>query len=165
MLRTGTTLLALFAAGAMLVVFGGLSATTTARKNAEKVAAPAAAKPRVIPRAALDASSGQANVKSTEFKFSASAIDAPAGKVKITLDNAGQIEHEFVLLKTDAAPGSLKVAANGRVSEAASVGEISETKTGVSKSTTFDLKPGRYVYVCNIPGHYAQGMRGALVVK
>jgi uncharacterized cupredoxin-like copper-binding protein len=165
MLRTGFTLLALFVAGAMLVVFGGLSATNTARKNADKVAAPAPAKPRVTTPAALDASSGRATVKSTEFKFSAAAIDAPAGKLTLTLDNAGKIEHELVLLRTSAAPGALKVAANGRVSEAASVGEVSEIKSGVSKATTFDLKPGRYVYVCNIPGHYAQGMRGALVVK
>lgn len=164
MLRTGTTLLALLAVGAMLVVFGGLSATNTARKNADKVTVAATAKPRVTTPAALDASSGQATVRATEFKFSASAIDAPAGKVKITLDNAGSIEHELVLLRSSAAPGSLKVAAAGRVSEAASVGEVSEIKRGVSRSTTFDLKPGRYVYVCNIPGHYAQGMRGALVV-
>ena len=165
MLRTASTLLALFVAGAMLVVFGGLSATNTARKNASKVTAPATAKPRVTTPAALDASSGRATLTSTEFKFSASAVDAPAGKLKITLDNAGKIEHELVLLKTSATPGALKVAADGRVSEAASVGEVSETKSGVAKSTTFDLKPGRYVYVCNIPGHYAQGMRGVLVVK
>jgi uncharacterized cupredoxin-like copper-binding protein len=165
MLRTGTTLLALFMSGVVLIVFGGLSATNTARKNAEKVAAPAPAGERVAAPAALDASAGRATVTSTEFKFSASAIDAPAGKLRLTLDNSGKIEHELVLLKTSAAPGSLKVAANGRVSEAASVGEVSEIKSGVSKSTTFDLKPGRYVYVCNIPGHYGQGMRGALVVK
>ncbi len=164
MLRTASTLLALLVAGAMLVVFGGLSATNTARKNADKVTVAATAKPRVTTPAALDASSGGATVRSTEFKFSAAAIDAPAGKVRITLDNAGSIEHELVLLKTSAAPGSLKVAASGRVSEAASVGEVSEIKRGVSQSTTFDLEPGRYVYVCNIPGHYAQGMRGALVV-
>jgi uncharacterized cupredoxin-like copper-binding protein len=165
MLRTGTTLLALFVVGAMLVVFGGLSATNTARKNADKVTPPATAKPRVTTPAALDASSGKATVQSTEFKFSASAIDAPAGKLTLTLKNAGAVEHELVLLKTSAAPGALKVAASGRVSEAASVGEVSEIKTGVSKSTTFDLKAGRYVYVCNIPGHYSQGMRGVLVVK
>jgi uncharacterized cupredoxin-like copper-binding protein len=163
MLRTGLTALALFVAAAfMIVVVGSTTATSTARKQ---IADHAAAKARPAQPAALDASSRQATVSSTEYKFSASAIDAPAGTLKLTLTNSGSIEHELVLLKTSAQPASLKVAANGRVSEAASVGEVSEIKAGVTKSTTFDLKPGRYVYVCNIPGHYAQGMHGLLIVK
>jgi uncharacterized cupredoxin-like copper-binding protein len=51
------------------------------------------------------------------------------------------------------------------VSEDASVGEISETDGGAFKSHTFNLKPGHYVFVCNIPGHYANGMRGELTVQ
>jgi uncharacterized cupredoxin-like copper-binding protein len=151
------------AAALMIVVVGGTTATNATKKN---IADRAAAKVRPARPAALDASSGNAAVTATDFKFSASAIDAPAGKLKLTLTNSGSIPHELVLLKTSAAPGSLKVvAASERVSEAASVGEVSEIKAGISKSTTFDLKPGRYVYVCNIPGHYAAGMHGALVVK
>jgi uncharacterized cupredoxin-like copper-binding protein len=42
---------------------------------------------------------------------------------------------------------------------------ISETEGGASKSHTFDLKPGNYVYVCNIPGYYEKATRGQLVVK
>ena len=162
MLRTGFTLLALIVVAAfMVVVVGSMTATNTART---KIAARAAAKAHPAQPAALDASSGKATVSSTDYRFSAAAIDAPAGKLEVTLANHGAIAHELVLLKTSAAPGSLKVAANGRVSESASVGEVSEIKSGISKSTTFDLEPGRYVYVCNIPGHYASGMHGALVV-
>jgi uncharacterized cupredoxin-like copper-binding protein len=162
MLRTGLAVLALTAMAAfMVVVVGSTTATNAART---KIADRAAAKARPAQPAALDASSGTATVASTEFKFSASAIDARAGKLTLTLNNAGATEHELVLLKSSAAPGSLNVASSGRVSESASVGEISEIKSGVSKSTTFDLKPGRYIYVCNIPGHYAQGMHGLLVV-
>jgi uncharacterized cupredoxin-like copper-binding protein len=163
MLRTGLTLLALVVVAAfMVVVVGSMTATHSART---KIADRTAAKVRPAQPATLDASSRKATVSSTDYKFSAAAIDAPAGKLEVTLANHGAIAHEFVLLKTSAAPGSLKVAANGRVSESASVGEVSEIKSAVSKSTTFDLKPGRYVYVCNIPGHYANGMRGALVVR
>lgn len=99
----------------------------------------------------------------SDFKFSQSNLTAKAGKVKITLKNAGQAPHEFILLKTNAAPDSLKQT-NGRVSEKASVGEIGEQQPGASGSHTFDLKPGKYVFVCNVPGHYGDGMRGQLTV-
>lgn len=82
------------------------------------------------------------------------------------MKNTGKIQHEFVVLKTDQPAGSLKVSAkSSRVSEATSVGEISETDPGKTKSATLDLKPGKYVFVCNIPGHYKLGMRGTLVVR
>jgi uncharacterized cupredoxin-like copper-binding protein len=167
MLRTAiTAVAALFAAAVVLVVLGSASATHTARAQlAERANAPATATPRAAAPAALDASSGKVTVTSTEFRFSAPQIDARPGKLTLTLDNAGSIVHELVLLKSSAAPGSLKVAANGRVSEATSVGEVSELKSHATNSTTFDLKPGRYIYVCNLPGHYANGMHGLLVVK
>jgi hypothetical protein len=46
-----------------------------------------------------------------------------------------------------------------------SSGEIPEQEPGKSASHTFMLKPGAYVYICNVPGHYAAGMRGTLTVK
>jgi uncharacterized cupredoxin-like copper-binding protein len=158
----GTSLVLLVIAGVIAVAFGGLTATNAAHKrHAEKAAA------RVVPAPslALDASSGTATLTSTDYGFSAPEIDARAGKLTLTLDNAGAIEHEFVLLKSSAGPASLKVGASGRVSESTSVGEVSETKAGASAATTFALEPGRYIYVCNLPGHYANGMRGRLVVK
>src|SRR4030095_12403042 len=82
----------------------------------------------------------------------------PAGKTTITFKNVGTKVHEVVVLKTDTAAGSLKVGANHEVSEDASVGEDSETDPGKTKSTTIDLKPGKYVFVCNIEQHYEKGM-------
>lgn len=169
MSRLGSVvLLPVFAIAVVVVLFSSMTATHTARnaRDAAAAAAPAPAVPAAPARpAALDATSGKATVTATDLKFSAPVINASAGKVRLTLHNAGKVEHELIVLRTNADPTSLKAAANGRVSEAASIGEISETAPGASKSTTFDLKPGRYVYVCNIPGHYAGGMRGALVVK
>jgi plastocyanin len=104
-------------------------------------------------------------VTSTEYAFAPKAITAKAGKVEITLDNKGAIPHELVMLKTPADPGSLKVGADQRVSEKASVGEVPKISAGKARSATLDLKPGTYVYVCNIPTHYGDGMRGVLTVK
>jgi uncharacterized cupredoxin-like copper-binding protein len=36
---------------------------------------------------------------------------------------------------------------------------------GESAPHTFDLKPGTYVMVCNVPGHYDAGMYGTLTVR
>jgi uncharacterized cupredoxin-like copper-binding protein len=89
-----------------------------------------------------------------------------AGKLKVTLDNKGKIPHEFILLKTNQGAKDLKInASTSRVSETTSVGEVSEIAAGKSASKTFDLKPGKYVFVCNIPAHYKLGMRGVLTVR
>ncbi|MEA2191813.1 MAG: hypothetical protein QOI73_1934 [Solirubrobacteraceae bacterium] len=103
-------------------------------------------------------------VTTTEFAFHPMTATAKAGKLELKLVNDGKTVHELVLLKTDRAAGSLPVK-GGRVSEADSVGEVSETPAGATKSSTLMLKPGRYVFVCNIPGHYADGMRGTLTVS
>lgn len=157
-------------AGLLVAGCGSSSSKDDAKTPAKTPAAEASSKPVATGPAsatstAVDASSGKITVDSTEWGFSAPEIDAKPGKLTVTLDNTGKVVHELVLLKSDAAPGALKVGSQGRVSESASVGEVSELKPGASKSTTFNLKPGRYVYVCNIPGHYASGMRGVLVVK
>ena len=84
----------------------------------------------------------------------------------MTLENKGKIPHELILLKTREAATALKIdTASSRVSEKTSVGEISELDGGKSAAKTFDLKPGKYVLVCNIPAHYKLGMYGVLTVR
>jgi uncharacterized cupredoxin-like copper-binding protein len=123
---------------------------------------PASATPTTA--TATAATGAKLTVTTTEYAFSPMAVNAKAGRLTITLDNKGKIPHELVVLKTGAAPGLLAVK-GGRVSESKSVGEVSETAAGATKSSTLNLKPGSYVFVCNIPGHYADGMRGTLTVR
>ena len=83
-----------------------------------------------------------------------------AGKVTFTLVNsAAKNQHEMIILKTDEASDKLAIGADNKVSEAASVGEIPETDAGKTVTKTFDLKPGNYVFVCNIEKHYGFGDR------
>lgn len=107
---------------------------------------------------------GKITVKATEFAFAPMDITAAAGKLEITLVNDGDAPHELVVLKTDAAADALQVS-DGRVSEDDSVGEVEEVEGGETGTATLDLKPGRYVIVCNVPGHYMKGMRGTLTVS
>jgi uncharacterized cupredoxin-like copper-binding protein len=124
----------------------------------------AAQKPRPVAARVAHPSQASLAVRANEFSFAPHAIVAKAGKLKITLRNKGHMTHELILLQTNRAAGSLRVR-HGRVSESASVGEISETRAGKTASHTFTLKPGHYVMVCNVRGHYHHGMRGRLTVR
>jgi uncharacterized cupredoxin-like copper-binding protein len=45
------------------------------------------------------------------------------------------------------------------------LGEVSETEPGKSGELKLTLVPGKYALVCNIPGHFANGMWAVLTVK
>jgi uncharacterized cupredoxin-like copper-binding protein len=100
----------------------------------------------------------------TDFAFKPKALSARAGQLRVTAENRGNAAHELILIRTTRPDHALPTA-GGRAAEAGAVGEIREQPPGKSASHTFMLKPGRYVYICNLPGHYASGMRGTLTVR
>ncbi len=101
----------------------------------------------------------------TEQFLTVDPVTVKAGNVTFTFKNTGTRQHEMIVLKTDEAIDQLKIdAATNKVSEDASVGEISETDKGKTVTKTLDLAAGKYVLVCNIEKHYAQGMRSAFTV-
>ncbi len=118
--------------------------------------------PAADPSAAITLS-GKIKIKAKDMTFSPASITTKKGPLKITLVNNGSMPHELVVLRTSQLSPDLKVK-NKKVSEKNSIGEISGVAPGKEKTKTFDLKPGHYVIVCNIPGHYSAGMRGDIVV-
>lgn len=106
-------------------------------------------------------------IKLDEYKLSPDVASARAGAVRLKGKNVGVTEHEVVVAASDLKPGNLPTSAGGDVDEDSLdvVGEVSETRPGKTGATTLDLKPGRYVMFCNVPGHYAAGMYGRLTVK
>jgi len=87
---------------------------------------------------------------------------ANAGKVTFTITNAttsGQ-KHEFVVVQTDLAAEQLPKNAEGLVDEEklTSFGEQGDIEPGKTVDLTVDLHPGRYMMICNLPGHYNAGM-------
>jgi uncharacterized cupredoxin-like copper-binding protein len=103
-------------------------------------------------------------VSMTEFRFKPGRLTVKAGKLRVTAKNVGRREHEFVLIRTSGAPGALRLKGE-EASEAGAVGEIPEQTAGKSGTHMFTLKPGRYAYICNLPGHYKSGMYGTLTVR
>jgi uncharacterized cupredoxin-like copper-binding protein len=97
-----------------------------------------------------------------EMTITLSATHVPAGKVTFVARNVGSAEHEFVVLRK---PSSGKLAVTAfKAAEGGKIGEIDGVPPGRTRRTTLTLQPGRYILICNVPGHYQLGMRAALVV-
>jgi uncharacterized cupredoxin-like copper-binding protein len=100
----------------------------------------------------------------SEFKFKPKQLSTKAGKWRVTAKNTGKLPHEFILIRTKRAAKSLPVKGSKAVVKGA-VGDIPEQKPGKRASHTFKVKRGRYVFICNVAGHYKAGMYGTLKVK
>lgn len=91
-----------------------------------------------------------------------------AGDVKFKMSNEGKLLHEFIVIKTDLAVDKLpdSKSAPGKIDEDAHslsvIGEIEDLEPGETDEKTFNVKPGNYVLICNISGHYGAGQRVAL---
>ncbi|HXJ63771.1 MAG TPA: plastocyanin/azurin family copper-binding protein [Actinomycetota bacterium] len=109
-------------------------------------------------------SGGKVDVGLKEFSISPNAQSVKAGDVTFDVTNDGTTQHEMVLIRTDDAPADLPFE-NGEASETGSVGEVAELNAGASGTLNVDVKPGRYVMICNLPGHYTAGMRTEFTVS
>ena len=114
---------------------------------------------------------GKVTIKMGDFFFDPKAVTTKAGTVTISAPNVGQVEHELVLIKSDADPADLPVSGN-EVDEAALeqqggelAGELEDVQPGQDPEKAFELTPGNYVMFCNLPAHYQQGMYGSVTVK
>ena len=104
-----------------------------------------------------------------EWEVDVDAAGAAAGDVTFTMTNNGTIQHEFLVVKTDIADGKIPLGADNRFSEEgeglAVIDEIPEWNIKETKTLTVKLDPGNYQLLCNIEGHYANGMHTAFVVS
>jgi uncharacterized cupredoxin-like copper-binding protein len=90
-----------------------------------------------------------------------------AGEVLFEVHNDGQEPHELVIIKTDTDPATFP-ASGGKVDEEGVgelIGEVEEFPAGATETGTFGLQPGTYALICNIAGHYEQGMYTSLTVE
>jgi len=87
----------------------------------------------------------------------ASKSHGPLPKVTFVVQNAGKLEHEFVVLKTNIAAGQLAKAGTKDAPEKGAVGEIEEIPAGKTKKLTLNLKQGHYALICNLTGHWNNG--------
>lgn len=107
------------------------------------------------------------HVKLMDSSIQLDTDTAKAGLVTFEVTNAANsnTEHEFVVLRTDMDEAGLPVR-NGQVAENRfrKMGEVEDLRKDSIKRLSLKLTPGRYVLICNRPGHYAMGMHKSFVV-
>lgn len=99
-----------------------------------------------------------------EFSLTADVAEIPAGTVTFTVENKGAMLHEMVIVPAPDGAEALKLA-NGEADEAGAPGEVADLPAGETGTITVTLPAGKYVLLCNLPGHFAGGMYTDLVVK
>lgn len=104
-----------------------------------------------------------------DYSITLDSTSASAGEVTFDVTNDAEQTHEFVVLKTDLAADALPTDDAGDVDEAGDPGielvdEIEDIEGGSTQSLTVDLVAGSYVFICNVPGHYRQGMSTSFTV-
>ena len=122
-----------------------------------------------VPETEVEAVSNDITGSVNEWAVGTSAHEALAGDVKFTIENQGTIPHEFIIVKTDFALGKIPLGPDNRFDEEGDglsvPGEISEWNPGTTGTVTLNLEPGSYQLLCNIAGHYANGMYTQLTVS
>lgn len=97
----------------------------------------------------------------TDFAIDLERTSAPAGPVTFDITNGGATVHEFEVLRTDTGADALPVD-SGVVQTSADgieiVDEVEEIAPGTGASLSVELPAGTYAVICNVSGHYEQGM-------
>jgi uncharacterized cupredoxin-like copper-binding protein len=108
------------------------------------------------------------NVEAGEYYFTPNPASAPVGDITFTSNNVGAEEHELIVYLSDEDPDSLPVEGDLAVlEEDAELGEIEpeDLQPGATGSMTLTLEAGNYILLCNIEGHYGQGMYAGFTVE
>ena len=87
----------------------------------------------------------EVQVVATDLAFQPTDLTTTAGPTTVVLDNQGALEHDVVILETDAV--------------------VARAPGGSTDSGTVDLEPGTYTFYCSVTGHREAGMEGTLVVE
>jgi uncharacterized cupredoxin-like copper-binding protein len=103
-----------------------------------------------------------------DFAIEASTPAVHDGNVDFQIFNGSPSTHEFVLARSDLPANQLPLSSDGLRADEDKfdhVGEISEVDTQTNQDLVLHLAPGRYIFYCNLEGHYLGGMYGVLEVS
>lgn len=101
------------------------------------------------------------------MKMTATPDTVKAGQVTIHATNESKgLVHEVIVVRPKGNAALPYDAKTSRVIESriTHLGEVSDLEPGKSGSLTVTLTPGKYLLICNQPGHYKGGMWTRLTV-
>jgi len=152
-----------------IVAVAAACGSSAAAPTYQVSAAPASPQASLSPTAAVSASPAgisaspalAPSVSLTEWSVAVTGT-IKSGKTALTINNAGVAAHELLVFKSDRAPAAYPVDAAGNIKEEGAgvllVSDGENIDAGGTQARTIDLAPGKYLFVCNIPGHFKQGM-------
>jgi uncharacterized cupredoxin-like copper-binding protein len=100
------------------------------------------------------------------IKLSQDSVVAGVVTFKVTNASKDTVHEMIVMYMKDPSKALPYIDNENRVNEdkSADKGEVSELDPGKSGSLTVALKPGKYLLICNVPGHFDAGMWTELTV-
>jgi uncharacterized cupredoxin-like copper-binding protein len=106
-------------------------------------------------------------ISERDFHISTTTAMVSAGDVTLRVHNAGPDQHELIVVPQQ--KGGLPIRPDGfTVNEEAlqrvEPGSLTPGEPGSTRLLRVHLAPGRYVFFCNMEGHYMGGMHAVLVV-
>ncbi len=91
-----------------------------------------------------------------------------AGELRFEGINEGTLTHEFEVFAVPEGVDANALPLDGDVARADEmlevVDEVEDIAPGTSAGLSLDLEPGTYAVMCNLPGHYANGMHATFTV-
>lgn len=113
---------------------------------------------------------GGVQVTLQDFAVKLSKSTVPAGEITFAATNEGPSVHELEIFSVPEGidPDDLPVKDNVADTESQgldAIDEVEDVAPSTTTSLTLSLEPGTYVLICNLAGHYEQGMHAALTVE
>lgn len=108
-----------------------------------------------------------ATVTEKDFHISAPATLA-AGEVAFVVSNEGPDRHEFIVAQVGASKPPLRadgLTIDEETLQKQEVGELEPAGPGALRTLRLKLAPGRYIFFCNMAGHYLGGMHHEVMVQ
>jgi len=91
-----------------------------------------------------------------------------AGELRFEGVNQGSLTHEFEMFGVPEGVDANALPLDGDTARADEllevIDEVEDIAPGTSAGLSLDLEPGNYAVMCNLPGHYANGMHATFTV-
>jgi uncharacterized cupredoxin-like copper-binding protein len=105
-----------------------------------------------------------------DFSIALSSDTLPAGDRTLAASNAGPTTHEFEVfsMPADVELGAIEIVDDVADVDAAGltvIDEVEDIVAGTTAELNLSLEPGTYAVICNLPGHFAQGMHASFTVE
>ncbi len=110
----------------------------------------------------------EAKITMSEWDVMVAEESLKEGKIKLTLINNGNLEHNLVLINNDNYE-NLELTDDSSMADETKLdilGKISGLQPGESGELMLEnVNPGTYAFICNTPGHYQLGMVNKIIVE